>query len=132
MKNILFLLFKNKTKCSHKNALLNSNEGYCPDCGEYLKKNYYLVRCSRCDIKREAKLCWGEIVPAQKYCLNCGESNYYIEKIDKVNFIDAQYAIYLKEIADKFQTLHPESQVWVEEDINFADGIIKQISLKAL
>ena len=54
----------------------------CPDCGEYLVKNYYLVRCSRCDIKREAKLFWGEITPQNKYCENCGASEYYIEKIE--------------------------------------------------
>jgi len=98
--------------------------GYCPDCGQYLIKNYYLVRCTRCDIKREAKLCWGEIVPKEKYCSNCGASEYYIEQLEKVNFIDAKYAIYLKEIASELQTLHPESQIWVDDD----NGILKQIT----
>ena len=115
MENILIKFIKSKNKCTHKNALLNSENGYCPDCGQYLIKNYYLVRCSKCDIKREAKLAWGEIVPAQKYCTNCGEQDYYIEKLDKVSFIDAKYAIYLKEIASQMHTLHPESQIWVEE-----------------
>jgi len=115
MKNILFKLIKNRFKCYHKHALIHQNEGYCPDCGEYLIKNYYLLRCSCCDIKREARLIWGEIVPKEKFCANCGESEYYIEKIDTVNFIDAQYAICLKEIADKMQTLHPETQIWVED-----------------
>ena len=72
MENILIKFIKNKNKCSHRNALLYSENGYCPDCGQYLVKNYYLIRCSRCDIKREAKLAWGEIVPAQKFCSNCG------------------------------------------------------------
>lgn len=116
MKNILIKFFKNKNKCTHKNALLYSDNGYCPDCGQYLVKNYYLVRCSRCDIKREAKIYWGEIVPKEKYCTNCGAQEYYIEKIDKVNFIDVKYAVYLKEIADELKTLHPEAQIWVQED----------------
>ena len=123
MENILIKFIKNKNKCSHRNALLYSENGYCPDCGQYLVKNYYLIRCSRCDIKREAKLAWGEIVPAQKFCSNCGEQDYYIEKLDKVNFIDAKYAIYLKEIATEIKTLHPESQIWVEED-----NTIKQLT----
>ena len=123
MENILIKFIKNKNKCSHRNALLYSENGYCPDCGQYLVKNYYLIRCSRCDIKREAKLAWGEIVPAQKFCSNCGEQDYYIEKLDKVNFIDAKYAIYLKEIAAEIKTLHPESQIWVEED-----STIKQLT----
>lgn len=126
MENILIKLIKQHSKCTHRHALTNTECGYCPDCGEYLVKNYYILRCARCDIKREAKLIWGEIVPKDKFCSNCGSSQYYIEKIDKVNFVDAQYAIYLKEIADKMQTLHPETQIWVE------DGeILKQITSQA-
>ena len=97
MRNILIKFFNSKHKCSHKNALLNSDCGYCPDCGQYLVKNYYIVRCSCCDIKREAKLSWGEIVPMEKFCSNCGSSEYYIEKLDSLNLIDANYAIYIKE-----------------------------------
>ena len=122
MKNILIKLIKNQCRCSHKSALLYSDSGYCPDCGKYLVKNYYILRCARCDIKRQAKLMWGEIVPKDKFCANCGSSEYYIEKIDKVNFVDSQYAIYLKEIADEMQNLHPETQVWVEDG-----DILKQI-----
>ncbi len=127
MKNILIKLIKNQCKCSHKHALLYQDSGYCPDCGEYLAKNYYLLRCARCDIKREAKLLWDEIVPKEKFCSNCGSEEYYIEKIDKVNFVDANYAICLKEIADKMQDLHPEAQVWVEDC-----GNLKQITSQAL
>lgn len=115
MKNILIKFFENKGKCSHKNALINQEQGYCPDCGQYLVKNYYIIRCSVCDIKREAKLFWGEIVPKEKFCTNCGSTEYYIEKIDKINFIDAKYAIYLKEIANEYLALHPEVQIWVDD-----------------
>jgi len=115
MKNILIKFFENKQKCTHKNALLNQERGYCPDCGQYLQKNYYLVRCSVCDIKREAKICWGEIVPKEKYCTDCGSQEFYIEKIDKINFIDAKYAVYLKEIASEYLKHHPEIQIWVDE-----------------
>ena len=122
MKNILIKFFKNKNKCTHKNALINTNEGYCPDCGQYLVKNYYIVRCASCDIKREAKLYWGEIVPKNKFCSNCGTSEYYIEKLDKINFIDAQFAIYIKEIAEEIKNQSPETQIWVEKE----NGTIKQ------
>ena len=43
MKNILISFLKNQNKCSHRNALLNSEEGYCPDCGKYLKKYYGVI-----------------------------------------------------------------------------------------
>ena len=118
MKNVLITFLKSKSNCSHKNALLYCENGYCPDCGEYLVKNYYIVRCSRCDIKREAKIFWGEVVPKDKYCSNCGERDFYIEKIDKVNFIDANYAVCLKEIANETLSTHPEAQIWVDEGNN--------------
>lgn len=115
MKNILLKLIQSKGKCKHKNALLHQNEGYCPDCGQYLVKNYYIVRCARCDIKREAKLYWGEILPKERYCSNCGETEFYIEKLDSINFIDSKYAIYLKEIASEIISTNPNSQIWVED-----------------
>ncbi|MBR3605483.1 MAG: hypothetical protein IKL52_05610 [Candidatus Gastranaerophilales bacterium] len=87
-------------------------------------KKFYLVRCSRCEIKREAKLYWGEVVPAEKFCSNCGCEEYYIEQLDSVNFIDAKYAVYVKEIAHELQTLHPEVQIWVDRE----DGMLKQIT----
>jgi len=126
MENILIKFIKQKKKCQHKNALLHSNSGYCPDCGKFLVKNYYIVRCACCDIKREAKLSWGEIVPVEKFCSNCGSKEFYIEKLDSVSLVDAQYAIYLKEIADELKYLHPEAQIWVEED----EEKIRQIPLK--
>ncbi len=128
MKNILFSILKNKNKCTHKNALINSNSGYCPDCGEYLIKNYYMVRCSRCDIKRQARLFWGEIVPSERFCSNCGSSEYYIEKIDSINFIDAKYAIYLKETAEETHSKDPQVQIWVDEN----NDKIKQIEMNKL
>ena len=90
--------------------------GYCPDCGEYLVRNYYIIRCSRCDIKRQAKLCWGEIVPVDKFCSNCGGQDFYLEKADKVNIVDAHYALYLKEKTKELNTLHPEVQIWIDEN----------------
>ena len=118
MKNKLLNFFLNKQKCKHKNALLTSNEGYCPDCGQYLIKSFYIVRCACCDIKRESKISWGEIVPAEKYCSNCGSNKYYIEKLESINLIDANFAVYLKEPVYDTGILHPEFQVWVDEDCN--------------
>ena len=124
MKNILLKFINNHTKCHHKNALLYQDEGYCPDCGQYLVKNYYIIRCARCDVKREAKLFWGEIVPQEKFCTNCGARDYYIEKLEKVNFVDARYAIYLKEVVSDLANLHPDTQIWVDD----RDNILKQIT----
>ena len=65
-------------------------------------------------------------MPKDKYCSNCGSEEYYIEKLDKVNFVDAHYAIYLKEIADKMRDIHPEAQIWVEDG-----DVLKQITTQS-
>ena len=39
-------------------------------------------------------------------------------------YLKLKYAIYLKEIANELQNLHPETQIWVEED----NKIIKQLT----
>jgi len=124
MKNIISFL-RNKNKCSHKNALLFSDNGYCPDCGKYLEKKYYIVRCTCCNIKRPAKIFWGEIVPVEHFCTNCGNSEYYIEQVDNINFIDAKYAVYLKEIVPEINISSSNTQVWVEENKE-----VKKISMQ--
>ena len=115
MFDILIKLLKKHNKCTHKNALLHSEQGYCPDCGQYLVKSYYLLRCSCCGVKREAKVVFGEILPKDNFCTNCGCEDYYIEKIDKINFIDANYAIYLKEpVFNENKNLNYSTFVWSE------------------
>lgn len=125
MKNLILYLISiinNKTKCRHSHALLHSNEGYCPDCGAYLKKYYYVLRCKCCAHKREAtRAAFGEvneIVPISKYCPICGGEEFYIEKYEKLNFVDINYAIEVKEVFDilnaqnNFET--SSTTVWVE------------------
>jgi len=135
MKNfILYLcsIINNSAKCRHSNALLNSNEGYCPDCGVYLKKYYYVLRCSCCNHKREAsRAVFGnrnEVVPVSKYCPVCGGAEFHVEKYEKLNLIDISYAI---EVKEEFSFENPgcvgesKTTVWVEpcEEENGADEI---------
>lgn len=125
MKNFIFYLLSfisNTSKCRHSKALLNSNEGYCPDCGVYLKKYYYVLRCSCCNHKREgARAVFGkngEIVPSTKYCPVCGGEEFYIEKYEKLNITDINYAIEAKEefsFENSCYTGASTTTVWVEE-----------------
>ena len=112
----LFDLFLKKSVCAHTHALINTNEGYCPDCGAYLKKYFYIIRCSRCDVKREAKIYFGDILPKEKYCTNCGSKDYYIEKLDVITFIDIPYAIHTKETISPEQLDFVSAQIWVDEN----------------
>lgn len=116
--NIFKFLFKDNT-CSHKNALLKGDEGYCPDCGAYLKKHFYVIRCKHCDIKRVGVVNFDSIEPVSKYCENCGGREYYVEKLERVNFFDIKYVILKLE-----EILVPEkkeeySEIWVD---NVSEG----------
>ena len=115
MKSLLDL-FLRKSTCSHTHALINTNEGYCPDCGAYLKKYFYIVRCSRCDLKREAKIYFGDVLPKEKYCTNCGSKEFYVEKLDTISFIDIPYAIHTKETVPQGEFEFASAQIWVDSN----------------
>ena len=115
MKSLLDL-FLRKSSCAHTHALINTNEGYCPDCGAYLKKYFYIVRCSCCEVKREAKVYFGEILPKEKFCTNCGSKEFHVEKLDAISFIDIPYAVHTKEVISQGEFEYASAQVWVERD----------------
>lgn len=108
-------LVKNLFKCRHKNAILYSSEGYCPDCGQYLKKSYYVVRCTCCGIKRTAKKNFDEIIPTEKFCTNCGEKEYVTEKYNTLNLVDINYAIEVKE-AVEYGVQSEKIEIWIDEN----------------
>ena len=110
----LFDLFLRKSSCVHTHALVSTNEGYCPDCGAYLKKYFYIVRCSCCEVKREAKVYFGEILPKEKFCTNCGSKEFHVEKLDAISFIDIPYAVHTKEVISQGEFEYASAQVWVE------------------
>ena len=108
-------ILKKFFKCRHKKALLNSNEGFCPDCGVFLKKSYYVVRCENCGIKRIAKKKFEEITPEEKFCKNCGEEKYIVEKYESLKLVDIHYAI---EVIEEIKTGVPinDVEIWIEEN----------------
>lgn len=112
----IFDLFLRKTTCAHTHALINTNEGYCPDCGKFVKKYFYIVRCSCCEVKREAKVYFGEVLPKDKFCTNCGSKEFYVQKLDTISFIDIDYAVYTKEVFELDRADYASTQVWVENE----------------
>lgn len=121
MKNLFLYLISivnNAKKCPHTHALINSDEGYCPDCGVYLKKYYYVLRCKCCSHKREATRAvlgkYDEIVPVSKFCPVCGGEEFYIERYEKLNLVDINYAIEVKEVYNINNCTVSSTKVWVE------------------
>jgi len=89
-------LFNIGKKCSHPKITPDMEMGYCPDCGKLIKNEWYITRCASCGVKIKAMVKNGEVVPQNHYCGNCGRDTYKVEKLEKINFIDINFAVLIK------------------------------------
>ena len=109
-------LFKSFQGCQHKKVPVNSNGAYCPDCGEYVQVKWYLVRCSCCGVKRVAYIDFKDnIRPVSKFCPNCGCVHTYIEEVEKINFVDINFAVHRREVV-KTDRRRSYTQVWTDAE----------------
>lgn len=105
-----------KTNCSHEKVAINLDFSYCPDCGKLIKNEWYITRCACCGVKMKAINKNSEIYPQNRFCSNCGSEEYIVEKIDKINFIDINYAVLNKTICDDAKQT-PFTQCWEEKRV---------------
>ena len=49
-------IFKVNKKCSHPKVPVDAEIYYCPDCGELVENQWYIVRCSSCGMKEKATI----------------------------------------------------------------------------
>ncbi len=111
---MLLELFKRTKKCEHLRVTPDLEGGYCPDCGEYVVNEWYITRCACCGVKHKAVMCNGEITADVNFCPNCGTSEFIVEKLDKINFIDINFAVVVKKVVNKFNK-NAFTQTWVDE-----------------
>ncbi len=111
-------LFNIKKTCRHERISPDRETAYCPDCGKLIKNEWYITRCSCCGVKLKTTSIKGEIQPQFNYCSNCGGNEYTVEKLDKINFIDINFAVLKKtEVEEKYIT--PNTiQCWQERTIS--------------
>ncbi len=83
-------------KCNHDKISPDMEQGYCPDCGKLIRNEWYITRCKCCGVKMKAMLKNGEIIPQNHYCSNCGGHDFAVEKLEKINFIDINFAALVK------------------------------------
>lgn len=107
-------LFKFNRVCQHSKLRPDVEFAYCPDCGELVENQWYLVRCACCGVKIKGIIKNGEIIPEKNFCHNCGTRDYVIERINKINFIDISYAVLVKAVVTHNYTNYTQS--WVEND----------------
>ena len=78
-------LFKFNKVCQHSKVRPDVDFAYCPDCGELIENQWYLVRCACCGVKIKGVIKNGEIIPERNFCHNCGTKDFIIERINKIN-----------------------------------------------
>lgn len=105
-------LFKIKHKCTHDRVPIDADIYYCPDCGELVENQWYIVRCKSCGLKEPATIRNGEIVPIENFCHNCGNKGYIIERIEKIDCININYAVLVREVVKN--EINEYTQSWVD------------------
>ena len=123
----MFDLIFGKKKCRHNRVPPNAERGYCPDCGEYVENHWYLVRCKHCRIKRQAHLVGENVVPDSRFCPNCGGFLYEVEKLEKINFIDINFAVLKKEVVETVKHF-ASATTWVEETCDTSQKLIGKLA----
>lgn len=105
-------LFNLNKKCTHPKVPIEDDIGYCPDCGELVENHWYITRCSCCGVKQRATIRDGEVVPEEGFCHNCGSRAYQVEEIEKIDCININYAILVREIVKNEITEYTQSWMY--------------------
>lgn len=99
-------------KCKHNNVPIDQDICYCPDCGELVENQWYLVRCACCGMKEVATVRNGEVVPLENFCHNCGCKGYVVERLEKLDCININYATLVREIVKN--EINEYTQSWLD------------------
>ena len=106
--------FNFKNVCTHDKISPDKDTSYCPDCGKLVRNDWYITRCSCCGVKLKTISRHDEIQPQYHYCTNCGAKDFYIEKLEKINFIDINYAVLVKQEVEDTEKYASTIQCWQE------------------
>ena len=124
---IILDLFRKNMECSHSHVKADVDFAYCPDCGELIENQWYLVRCACCGVKLRGMIKNGEVVPEKHFCHNCGTREFVVERIDKINFIDINYAVLVKAVVPNHEFNYTQS--WVDAKTSYYKPKLLQQSL---
>ena len=123
---IIMEFFNKKNKCKHDKFSPDKDIGYCPDCGELIENQWFIVRCGCCGVKHKAIIRNGQIVPEEKFCHNCGNKTFVVERVNKINFIDINYAVLVKTIIPNEHFEFTQSWADTRETSNYTHKLLQQ------
>jgi len=118
----MFRTLFEKEECYHEKITPDIDSAYCPDCGKYIENQWFLSRCACCGIKQKTIILKEKISTTTKFCRNCGNNSFIVEKINKINFIDINYAIVIKTIFNNKKASFTQS--WVDATGNYPPRLL--------
>lgn len=122
---ILLELFRKNKICKHDKVRPDAEFSYCPDCGEMIENQWFITRCACCGVKLKATIKNSEIIPEKQFCRNCGAKAFIVEKLEKINFIDIDYAVLVKCVVK--QPAQDITQSWVDsKTYSYTPGLLPQ------
>ena len=104
-----------KRKCNHDLITPDMESGYCPECGEFIENQWYITRCTCCGLKLRTTQRGNSIEPQNTYCSNCGSTEFKVIKLEKINFIDINFAVLIKKVLNKEESDRIFTQCWQEK-----------------
>lgn len=116
-------LFRRKKECQHTKVTPDKDFSYCPDCGELIENRWYITRCACCGVKLKAVIKNNNVIPDEHFCHNCGSSRFLVERVDKINFIDINYAVLVK--VPVYPSFDEVTQSWIERQVYTAPKLIR-------
>lgn len=108
-------IFQIRKQCLHANIRPDVEAAYCPDCGKLIRNEWYITRCACCGVKLKTIIKNGVVSPEYQYCTNCGSKEYDIEKLEKINFIDINFAVLSKREVEECLRVDT-TQCWQEKN----------------
>ncbi|MDD3013077.1 MAG: hypothetical protein PHC34_05180 [Candidatus Gastranaerophilales bacterium] len=119
--------FTKRQKCRHEKITPQSIWNYCPDCGKEISIKWFILRCNSCASKRGSMLYLNTLVPTDKHCSKCGSPEFYIEKKEKLDFFDMNYAVMTKEEIDNISKSGSVTQIWIEGENCWHEFILPKL-----
>lgn len=78
--------------CTHPHIQPFEGKSHCPDCGIGVVASWVILKCSGCDKRRDARLCFGQLWPYEKHCRDCGTQETYCHYLNPRLGISYPYA----------------------------------------
>ena len=114
-------------KCQHLHISPDIESAYCPDCGKLIRNRWYITRCSCCGVKLRTMSKNGKVIPEAHYCSNCGASDFKVEELEKINFIDINFAVLIKDVCQEQHVCKSTTRLWQEKT-----GVLPKLPVKYL